>query len=59
MSKNFEYIYNITNGSYINFPFYPLKDYLSDYYGKNSSYLKVIKELYDPLNIFNFQQSIK
>lgn len=59
MSKNFEYIYNITNGSYINFPFYPLKNYLSDYYGKNSSYLKVVKELYDPLNIFNFQQSIK
>ncbi len=27
--------------------------------GKNSSYLKVVKELYDPLNIFNFQQSIK
>ncbi|MCS4481602.1 BBE domain-containing protein [Clostridium botulinum] len=43
----------------MNFPYYPLPNYLYDYYGSNVQRLKCIKFKYDPLNVFNFPQSIK
>ena len=59
VSKNAIYMNSITEGSYINFPFSPLKNYLCAYYGENLSRLQCVKKTYDPLNVFNFQQSIK
>ncbi len=59
INRNSKYIYNITSGSYINFPYYPLPNYLYDYYGGNVQRLKCIKFKYDPLNVFKFPQSIK
>lgn len=59
IKSNIETIYGITEGSYINFPYYPLENYMSEYYGKNKCRLEEVKEMYDPYNIFNFKQSIK
>ncbi|MDU5022124.1 MAG: BBE domain-containing protein, partial [Clostridiales bacterium] len=56
---NFRYIYNITYGSYINFPTLELPHYEINYFGENIFRLKAIKEKYDPCNVFNFPQSIK
>ena len=53
------FIYNITDGSYINFPYYPLDNYLYEYYGDNSIYLQRINKKYDPFNTFDFQQGIR
>ncbi len=57
--ENFQYIYDITEGSYINFPLFQLVNYEFDYYGENVCRLRKVKEKYDPYNIFNFPQSIK
>ncbi|BDB00197.1 hypothetical protein CBOS2020_02710 [Clostridium botulinum] len=43
INGNSEYIYNITSASYINFPYYPLPNYLYDYYVGNVQRLKCIK----------------
>ena len=53
------YIYPLTNGSYVNFSDSELKTYGYEYYGKNYKYLRKIKYIYDPNNIFKFEQSIK
>ncbi|MGL4847447.1 MAG: FAD-binding protein [Clostridium sp.] len=58
IDKNAKLIYPITNGSYINFPYSPLPNYLYDYFGCNVCKLKAIKSFYDPLNVFNFPQGI-
>lgn len=55
---NFNYIYSITNGSYINFPLLQLPNYEFNYFGENILRLKEIKSKYDPYNVFNFPQSI-
>lgn len=47
-----------TVGDYIGNPDPDLKDYLTDYYGKNVERLKCVKRKYDPENIFQFEQSI-
>ncbi|SCK02080.1 Uncharacterized FAD-linked oxidoreductase yvdP [uncultured Clostridium sp.] len=54
-----KYIYNITDGSYINFPYYPLNNYLYEYYGDNYKYLQKVNRKYDPLNTFDFQHGIR
>lgn len=54
-----EYVKPITNGSYVNFPYAGLKNYGNAYFGKNYPLLKAIKSIYDPYNIFKFEQSIK
>lgn len=59
IEDNSKYIYNITDGSYINFPYYPLDNYLYEYYGDNYKYLQKINKKYDPLNTFDFQQGIR
>lgn len=48
----------ITTGSYVNFPYGMLPDYLEEYYGIHANILTKIKIKYDPLNIFSFPQSI-
>lgn len=58
LDRRFNYLYSITEGSYVNFPYDKLKDYEREYYGENKERLRVIKNIYDPLNIFNYQQSI-
>lgn len=57
--ENFEYIYSITKGSYINFPLLQLPFYELNYYGENANLLSDVKYKYDPYNVFSFQQSIK
>lgn len=59
VEENFEYIYKITKGSYVNFPYCELVNYEEQYYGTNAAILKCIKRKYDPLNVFNFPQSIR
>ncbi|MGN2337908.1 FAD-binding protein [Clostridium cagae] len=59
VNEKYNYLYSITDGSYVNFPFSPLADYLYDYFGNNVQKLKYVKQKYDPFNVFNFQQGIK
>ena len=59
LEEKSKYIYDITEGSYINFPYYPLDNYLYEYYGDNYKYLQRINRKYNPLNTFGFQQSIR
>ncbi len=55
----FRYIYTITVGSYINFPYNELANYQQEYYGQHLQQLQCIKKQYDPYNVFSFPQSIK
>lgn len=59
VSEVFQYVKPLTNGSYVNFPYAELENYGCEYYGKNYPHLKKVKAIYDPDNIFKFQQSIK
>lgn len=56
--NNYHYIETITSGSYINFPFTPLKDYMLSYYGPHAYRLIYVKHRYDPYNVFHYEQSI-
>ena len=53
------YLESVTVGSYVNFPDSDLVDYEDAYYGLNAEKLQIIKQKYDPHNVFNFPQSIK
>lgn len=59
VKDNFPYLQSITTGSYINFPYRQLTDHLKEYFGDNKNKLKIVKEKYDPLNIFSFPQAIE
>ena len=59
VEQNAVFMNSVTDGSYVNFPFYPLDNYLIAYYGDNINRLQCVKKQYDPCNVFNFQQSIK
>ncbi|VBB07322.1 Hypothetical protein LUCI_2566 [Lucifera butyrica] len=59
VNAGFKYIYTITRGSYINFPYSQTPDYERAYYGEHLRRLRRIKKEYDPHNIFSFPQSIK
>ncbi|WP_312562717.1 FAD-binding oxidoreductase [Anaerospora sp.] len=59
VEAGFEYIYSITRGSYINFPYGQTPNYQLAYFGINLRRLQAIKEVVDPYNIFSFPQSIK
>lgn len=54
----FPTIYSQTIGSFINFPFNDLPCYPIDYYSRNIYWLQKVKRMYDPCNIFCFEQSI-
>lgn len=55
----FPYFKSVTTGSYVNFPYRGLPDYLEEYYGRHVGLLTRIKSKYDPRNIFTFPQGIK
>jgi len=59
VSDAFRYIYTISVGSYINFPYNELVNYQHEYYGQHVQKLQCIKEQYDPYNVFTFPQSIE
>jgi len=59
VSNQFLYLESVTIGSYVNFPYRKLPDYLEEYYGSHTNSLICIKNKYDPLNIFSFPQGIK
>ncbi|KAF6689427.1 hypothetical protein DZB82_25125 [Bacillus sp. dmp5] len=59
VEKRFNYIQTITEGSFINFPYSELKEYMFAYYGGNAGRLRKINKKYDPLNVFTFPQGIK
>lgn len=51
-------LFAVTEGSYINFPYDNLPDYLAEYYGTHDFRLREVKKQYDPCNIFTFPQGI-
>ncbi len=55
----FQYLKCITEGSFVNFPISGLVDYTEEYFGLNAEKLRLVKEKYDPFNVFCFPQSIK
>lgn len=59
VEKGFRYIYTLTVGSFVNFPYNELPDYQEAYYGENVRKLECVKKKYDPHNVFTFPQSIK
>lgn len=58
INSNYPRLICAASGSYINFPYKKLPDYLCEYYGKHVMRLRVTKEKYDPYNIFTFPQGI-
>lgn len=50
---------SLTTGSYVNFPYYGLPQYLREYYGDNAKRLEAVKREYDPYNIFTFPQGLQ
>ena len=59
IKNQFPYLEAVTTGSYVNFPYGKLPDYLEEYYGGHAKALSQIKSKYDPMNIFTFPQGIK
>lgn len=58
ISDRFPALANVTGGSYVNFPYDCLPDYLEEYYGTHVRKLRAIKKQYDPCNVFSFPQGI-
>jgi hypothetical protein len=58
VNSNYPRLMCTTSGSYVNFPYERLPNYLCEYYGTHVMRLKLIKEKYDPYNIFTFPQGI-
>lgn len=56
--RKFKYLESVTEGSYVNFPYGGLTDYLEEYYGFHVGRLKKVKARYDPLDVFRFPQGI-
>lgn len=54
----FDSLFCLTKGSFVNFPYSKLPDYLREYYGNNDNLLTRVKQRYDPKNVFNYPQSI-
>ncbi len=59
INRRFPALASVTTGSYVNFPYSRLANYLEEYYGDHAALLKEIKKEYDPCNIFTFPQGLK
>jgi hypothetical protein len=59
LNRKFRYLESVTQGSYVNFPYRYTDDYPDSYYGGNANRLRMVKETYDPDNVFRFAQSIR
>ena len=59
VNERFPALASVTTGSYVNFPYNELPDYLEEYYGRHVRKLEWIKQKYDPCNIFSFPQGIR
>lgn len=59
VASGLEYIYTLSVGSYVNFPYNNLPNYECAYFGAHIEELRSIKREYDPHNVFEFPQSIK
>ncbi len=57
--RNFPALARVSSGSFVNFPYSSLKDYMRAYYAGNGARLRRVKHLYDPCNVFCFPQSIR
>lgn len=58
VNKFSTYTKPITAGSFVAFPIKELENYNREYYGENLNRLKEIKKIYDPKNLFKFEQSL-
>ncbi|WP_099205700.1 FAD-binding oxidoreductase [Scatolibacter rhodanostii] len=58
INERFPVLAAVTEGSYINFPYNKLPNYLEEYYGTHVCRLWATKECYDPYNSFSFPQGI-
>lgn len=58
INSHYPYLSSLTCGSYINFPYYPLRNYECEYYGNNVARINKVKEKYDPCCIFTFPQGV-
>ncbi len=47
-----------TRGDYVNWPDLTIRDWPTSYYGENFDRLRKVKTRVDPMNVFNFKQSI-
>lgn len=59
IKKGYNYIYKITEGSYVNFPYAQTPCCGEAYFQEHLPRLQCIKQKYDPDNVFHFPQSIK
>lgn len=59
VNDRFPTLASVTTGSYVNFPYNELPEYLEEYYGSHVGRLEKIKEKYDPFNVFTFPQGIR
>ena len=59
VNDRFPALASVTTGSYVNFPYNELPDYLEEYYDRHVRKLEWIKQKYDPCNIFSFPQGIR
>lgn len=59
VNKGFNYMYKITQGSYVNFPYNLTPHYEEAYFGNNVERLEWVKKEYDPCDVFTFPQGIR
>lgn len=59
ISGRFPALAAVTTGSYVNFPYNKLPNYLEEYYGPHVRKLEWVKEKYDPYHIFSFPQGLQ
>ncbi len=59
INRQFQRLMPLTVGSYVNFPYSELPEYLNEYYGNHLSRLEKIKKKYDPCNVFTFPQALR
>ncbi len=57
INRQLQHLIPLTVGSYVNFPYSDLPEYLNEY-GDHISCLEKIKKIYDPCNVFTFPQAL-